>query len=81
MLGQARVHFKEPRGEFVLVVSGQSLPFNREWSQEKLLAKIKKEIGKGKSARDISAELAGQSGWKKRDVYRLIAKEGKEKSS
>jgi len=81
MLGQARVHFKEPRGEFVLVVSGQSAPFNREWPQEKMLAKIKKELGKGKSARDISLELAGQSGWKKRAVYRLIAKEFKEKSS
>jgi 16S rRNA (cytidine1402-2'-O)-methyltransferase len=81
MLGQARVHFQEPRGEFVLVVSGQSSLFHSEWPQEKMLAKIKKELGKGKSARDISAELAGQSGWRKRDVYRLIANEVKEKSS
>ena len=81
MLGQARVHFQEPRGEFVLVVSGQSSLFHSEWPQEKILAKIKKELGKGKSARDISAELAGQSGWRKRDVYRLIANEVKEKSS
>ena len=81
MLGQARVHFKEPRGEFVLVVGGRSSLFNKEWSQEKMLAKIKKETGKGKSVKDISSELAGQSGWKKRDVYRLITKEVKEKSS
>jgi 16S rRNA (cytidine1402-2'-O)-methyltransferase len=81
MLGQARVHFQEPRGEFVLVVGGRSSLFNKEWSQEKMLAKIKKETGKGKSVKDISSELAGQSGWKKRDVYRLITKEVKEKSS
>ena len=79
MLSQARGHFKEPRGEFVLVVSGQPSDVNKEWSKEKLLAKIKKEIASGKSSRDISSELAEQSGWKKRDVYRLITNEDKEK--
>jgi 16S rRNA (cytidine1402-2'-O)-methyltransferase len=80
MLSQAQVRFKEPRGEFVLVVSGQRSDVSKEWSEEKLLARIKKEIASGKSSKDISSELAEQSGWKKRDVYRLITNEDKEKS-
>ncbi|MGA7194026.1 MAG: 16S rRNA (cytidine(1402)-2'-O)-methyltransferase [Anaerolineales bacterium] len=81
MLSQAQVHFKEPRGEFVLVVSGQLSMINNEWSKEKLLVKIKKEIASGKSSKDISSELAELSGWKKRDIYRLITNEDKEKSN
>jgi len=80
MLSQAQVHFKEPRGEFVLVVSGQQSDFSKEWPKEKLLAKIKKEIESGKSSKDISSGLAEQSGWKKRDIYRLITNEDKEKT-
>jgi len=79
MLSQAQVHFKEPRGEFVLVVSGRQSNFSEEWPKEKLLAKIKKGIASGKSSKDISSELAGQSGWKKRDIYRLVTNEDKEK--
>ncbi len=62
-----------------MVVSGQPSDASREWSEEKLLARIKKEIASGKSSKDISSELAEQSGWKKRDVYRLITHEDKEK--
>ena len=80
MLGQARLHFKEPRGEFVLVVNGQVSVKNKEWSEEKLVARIKKEIGRKKSAKDLSSELSEKSGWKKRDVYRLITNGDKEKS-
>ncbi len=80
MLSQAQVYFKEPRGEFVLVVSGQLSVGSKEWSKEKLLVKIKKEIENGKSAKDVSSELAGLSGWRKRDVYRLITKEDERKS-
>ena len=78
-LSQAQVHFKEPRGEFVLVINGQQSDISKEWSEEKLLAKIKKEIKNKKSAKDISSELTGQSGWKKRDIYRLITKENEDK--
>ncbi len=79
MLSQAQVHFKEPRGEFVLVVSGQPSGASKEWSKEKLLARIKKERVSGKSSKDISSELSERSGWKKRDVYRLITHEDQEK--
>ena len=80
MLSSGAGYFKEPRGEFVLVVSGQLSVGSKEWSKEKLLVKIKKEIENGKSAKDVSSELAGLSGWRKRDVYRLITKEDERKS-
>ena len=85
MLSQAQVHFIEARGEFVLVISGQLSAVSNQWSEEKLISKIKKEIKKKKhssstmSAKDISAELAKESGWKKRDIYRLITKQNEEK--
>ena len=61
------------------MVSGQRSDVSKEWSEEKLLARIKKEIASGKSSKDISSELAEQSGWKKRDVYRLITQKDEEK--
>ena len=78
-LSQAQVHFKEPRVEFVLVISGQQSAASKERPKEKLLAKIKREIESGKSSKDISSELAELSGWKKRDVYRLITQKDEEK--
>ena len=39
---------EEEGGEFVLVVSGQLSVGSKGWSKEKLLAKIKKEIGEQK---------------------------------
>jgi len=67
-------HFKSQpaRGEFTLVVEGNIKEERAMWAEEELLAAIKKELKKDKSAREISAQLAEQSGWNKKDVYRLI---------
>jgi 16S rRNA (cytidine1402-2'-O)-methyltransferase len=74
-LSEARKYFKEPRGEFVLVVSGKSKAAIGKWTEKKLLAEIKKQSKMGRSARDVSAGLAEISGWKKRDIYSLITRE------
>jgi 16S rRNA (cytidine1402-2'-O)-methyltransferase len=63
---------KEPRGEFTLVVAGKTKEEREVWTEEKLLKAIKKELKADKSAKEISAELAEQSGWNKKDVYSLI---------
>ena len=63
---------KEPRGEFTLVVAGKTKEEREIWSEEKLLKAIKKELKKAKSAKEISAKLADQSGWNKKEVYNLI---------
>lgn len=73
-ISQVLAHFteNEPRGEFVFVVNGQ-LPVVAElWNQEKLVAAIQKEIQVGKKAKEIAAELAGPSGWNKKEIYALV---------
>ncbi|MDP1713749.1 MAG: 16S rRNA (cytidine(1402)-2'-O)-methyltransferase [Anaerolineales bacterium] len=67
-------HFKskEPRGEFTLVIEGQKTVDRGRWTEEELLEAIKKELKSDKSAKEISAELAEQSGWNKKEVYVLV---------
>jgi 16S rRNA (cytidine1402-2'-O)-methyltransferase len=65
------------RGEFTLVVQGKTQNGSEKWTEEQLRRAIENELKSEKSAKEISVELAGQSGWSKRDVYRLInRKEG-----
>lgn len=61
------------RGEFTLVVEGKKTEDDGRWTEEKLLAAIKKELKSKKSAKEISAELSKKSGWPKRDVYKRVA--------
>lgn len=67
-------HFKskEPRGEFTLVIEGKRKEEKVVWTEDQLLQAIKKELQKDRSAKEISAELAEQSGWAKKEVYALI---------
>ena len=60
------------RGEFTLVVEGKKKEQSDKWTEEEMRAAIEKELESGKSAKEISVELGEQSGWNKRDVYRLI---------
>ncbi|MFN8435051.1 MAG: 16S rRNA (cytidine(1402)-2'-O)-methyltransferase [Anaerolineales bacterium] len=63
---------KEPRGEFTLVIEGKKKEESEKWEESKLIDVIQKELAAGKSAKDISAELAEQSGWNKKEVYALV---------
>lgn len=63
---------KEPRGEFTLVIEGRMEVEREKWDEKKLLKAIKKELKVGKPAKEISAELAEQSGWNKKEVYSLV---------
>lgn len=67
-------HFKSQpaRGEFTLVVEGKMQNGNERWTEEQLQRAIENERKTEKSAKEISAELAKQSGWNKKEVYRLI---------
>jgi 16S rRNA (cytidine1402-2'-O)-methyltransferase len=67
-------HFKskDPRGEFTLVIAGKMKEERSLWTEGELLKAIKKELKAKKSAKEISVELAEQSGWNKKDVYALI---------
>jgi 16S rRNA (cytidine1402-2'-O)-methyltransferase len=63
---------KESRGEFTLVIEGKKTEDHGRWTEEELLKAIKKELKAGKSAKEISAELAEASGWNKKEIYSLI---------
>ncbi len=65
------------RGEFTLVVEGKKLEEGERWTEEQLQRAIASELKNEKSAKEISAELAEQSGWNKKDIYRLINREAK----
>jgi 16S rRNA (cytidine1402-2'-O)-methyltransferase len=73
-ISEVRAHFaeNEPRGEFVLVIGGQLSVIGEQWSQEKLIEAIQKEIKNGKKAKEIAAELAEASGWNKKEIYALV---------
>jgi 16S rRNA (cytidine1402-2'-O)-methyltransferase len=73
-ISEVRAHFTEhePRGEFVLVISGQLSVGSEVWSQEKLVAALQKELKNGKKAKEIAAELAEVSGWNKKEIYALV---------
>ena len=61
------------RGEFTLVIAGKQNVERGLWTKEELLVAIARELQSEKSAKDISAELAEQSGWNKKDVYKKIS--------
>lgn len=73
-------HFKSrpARGEFTLVIEGKRKEKNGMWPEETLLEVIRQKLEKNKSAKDISSELAGVSGWKKREIYNLVTRQNQE---
>ena len=60
------------RGEFTLVLDGKTEDRNLKWSEEQLQKAIENELKNEKSAKEISIELAKQSGWNKKEIYTLI---------
>jgi len=60
------------RGEFTLVIEGKMADENEKWTVERLQSAIELELRNEKSAKDISADLAKRSGWKKKEIYTLI---------
>jgi 16S rRNA (cytidine1402-2'-O)-methyltransferase len=69
------------RGEFTLVVEGKTQNGNERWTEEQIQRAIENEMKTEKSAKEISAELAKESGWNKREVYRLINREEHDRES
>lgn len=70
---QARAHFqdRQPRGELTLVVAGYR-PAAESWSTEQVQAAIREKISEGIPPAAIAARLAAESGWPRREIYRLI---------
>ena len=71
-------HFKSQpaRGEFTLVIEGKPKDESGKWTEVQLFKAIQKGLKDGKSAKEISTELAGQSGWSKKEIYRMVSQSG-----
>lgn len=63
---------RDVRGEFTLVLGGNQTVDRGRWTENELLAAIKEELKRGKSAKEISSELAEKSGWGKKEVYARV---------
>jgi hypothetical protein len=53
-------------------VDGKKMDGNEKWTEAELQAAIESELKNERSAKEISAELAKQSGWNKKEIYTLI---------
>jgi 16S rRNA C1402 (ribose-2'-O) methylase RsmI len=60
------------RGEFTLVVEGRDKDTRGVWTEDEMRLAIERELKTEKSAKEISVELAEQSGWNKKEIYALI---------
>jgi 16S rRNA (cytidine1402-2'-O)-methyltransferase len=60
-----------PRGEFTLIVNGNSGTTPR-WTESRLSAAINSAMEAGKKSKEIAAELARISGWSKKEIYQKI---------
>ncbi len=72
-VSQARDHYQDqqPKGELTLVVAGHR-PVQESWSPEQVRTAIRKKILQGIPPAAIAAQLAAESGWPRREIYRLI---------
>ncbi len=68
-------HFGAPRGEFVLVVEGDTETGSSRWTEEQLLAAIQERLSSGATPTALAAALAERSGWPRREIYSLILKQ------
>ena len=71
---RASEHFKEPRGEFVLVIDGAQDSRTAKWTEDQLLTAIHQELEGGEMPSAVAAKLADRSGWRRREIYALTIK-------
>jgi len=71
-LPEVREHFtaNEPRGEFTLVIEG--LTAAERWDEDRLSRAAAAGLAGGAAPSQLAGELAAQSGWPRRQVYKLL---------
>jgi len=75
-LSEARARFatQEPRGEFTLVIGGAE---EEKWDEEQVRAALEERLVRGVPRPQAAREVAGLSGWGRRQVYELGMQMGK----
>jgi 16S rRNA (cytidine1402-2'-O)-methyltransferase len=71
-ISEAQAYFERhpPRGEITLVIDGAH-PESTHWLPEQVQRALLAGLARGESASALAREIATQSGWKRRDVYRI----------
>jgi 16S rRNA (cytidine1402-2'-O)-methyltransferase len=71
-LSQALIHFNSqpPLGEITLVIEGNK--FREGWTEEQVYNRLEKLLSEGYSATQSTIEVANQSGWSRRSLYRMV---------
>jgi 16S rRNA (cytidine1402-2'-O)-methyltransferase len=71
-ISQAAAHFEDqpPKGEITLVISGAALEAG-QWNLERVQAALKVGLARGESVSSLAREISAQSGWNRREIYRL----------
>lgn len=59
-----------PRGEFTLVIDGLTI-LNERWQENRLREALTDALSQGERPSQIAARIAAESGWPRREVYRL----------
>jgi 16S rRNA (cytidine1402-2'-O)-methyltransferase len=74
-LSAARAYFtaNEPRGEFTLVLAGKTEEEKQKWTEDKLRIAIQVSLKAGESPSALAKRLAEESGWERREIYKLAA--------
>ena len=78
-LSEARTYFtaNEPRGEFTLVLAGKTKDEKQLWAEDKVRIAIKFGLKFGESPSALAKRVAEESGWNRRELYRMISEGGK----
>jgi 16S rRNA (cytidine1402-2'-O)-methyltransferase len=73
-LSGAQEHFSEhqPRGEFTLVIEGKMKEERQKWAEERVMIAVKFGLKLGESPSALAKRVAEESGWERREVYKLI---------
>ncbi len=74
-LSEAQAYFtvNPPRGEFTLVLAGNTLQAER-WTEEHLDKELKILLTHGEPASQLAARLVAPSGWSRREIYQHLLK-------
>jgi 16S rRNA (cytidine1402-2'-O)-methyltransferase len=65
----------EPRGEFTLVVGGKAKEEKQKWMEDKVRIALKVGLKLGESSSVLAKRVAEESGWNRREIYKLIMKQ------
>lgn len=60
-----------PRGEIVLMVGGAPAASDEAWDEDRVRAALQEYVAAGEPLSSAAKAVAGQSGWKRREVYAL----------